>query len=264
MTTYDKLITEDSYFLFSGGEVHCKINKIENTHLVVVDYTMNGFMALAEMVEVLRRGSDSSITAHYPYFPYARQDRVMQPDESFSLKVFCNLVNNLNLEAIVINDPHSDVTPALLNNCTIIPQWETARKIIPESYFNDEEVVFVSPDAGAYKKVSKLINNDHRIAIGVKNRDATGKITNTAIYSPKDLKDRTFIMVDDICDGGRTFIELAKVLKAGGAKKVILYVTHGIFSQGLDILKQHIDFIYTTNSFPNEDIEDFMEVLEII
>ena len=33
----------------------------------------------------------------------------------------------------------------------------------------------------------------------------------------------------DICDGGRTFIELAKVLKDNGAKRVTLYVTHGIF-----------------------------------
>jgi ribose-phosphate pyrophosphokinase len=246
------------YFVFSGGEVHCKVGKDADIRLVCWDYTMNGFMAVCEYNEVLKR---QGLHPHliYPYFPYARQDRVMQPDEPFSLKIFCDMVNGQNFKSVAIHDPHSDVTPALLNNCIVIPQWELAQRTLPQEYIS--EYLFVSPDAGAYKKVSKLISDDKRIAIGVKNRDSQGNITHTDVFSPVPIEGQNCVIVDDICDGGRTFIELAKTLKDKGADSVILYVTHGIFSKGIDVLKEHIDHVYTTNSFPNIST-DYLTVKE--
>lgn len=252
----------DTYFVFSGGEVHVKVHKDADARLVCRDYTMNGFMSLCEQKEVLtRRGLQVSLV--YPYFPYARQDRVMQEDEPFSLKIFCDMVNAQRFESVTIYDPHSDVTPALLNNCKVVPQWTIARAAMP--FVDFKAGLFVSPDAGAYKKLCKLIRDDQRIAIGVKNRDLYdgGKITHTAVFSPVSIAGQDCFIVDDICDGGRTFIELAKVLKEQGAKSVRLYVTHGIFSQGLEVLKPHIDRIYTTNSFPNVTT-DYVFVKEII
>lgn len=249
----------DKYFIFSGGEVHVKVGKDAECKLICRDYTMNGFMSLCEHKEVLdRRGYSVSLV--YPYFPYARQDRVMNPDEPFSLKIFCDMLNAQKFEGVTIYDPHSDVTPALLNNCTVIPQWDIARSAMP--FVDFKAKLFVSPDAGAYKKLSKLVSDDQRIAIGVKNRDAQGKITHTAVFSPTPIPGQDCVIVDDICDGGRTFIEIAKALKGEGAKSVILYVTHGIFSQGLDVLKPHIDRIYTTDSFPNVQT-DYLFVKEI-
>ena len=62
------------------------------------------------------------------------------------------------------------------------------------------------------------------------------------------------IIVDDICDGGKTFIELAKVLKQKNVGKIYLVITHGIFSQGFEGLASYVSGIYTTNSV--KDIED--------
>jgi ribose-phosphate pyrophosphokinase len=68
------------------------------------------------------------------------------------------------------------------------------------------------------------------------------------VYS-EHVRDHNFLIVDDICDGGRTFIELAKVLRPLTNGSIFLYVTHGIFSQGLDVFKGVIDHIYTANLF---------------
>ena len=65
----------------------------------------------------------------------------------------------------------------------------------------------------------------------------------------ESLEGRTAIITDDICDGGYTFIKVAEQLKAKGASKVILFVTHGIFSKGLDVFEGLIDHVYTTTSF---------------
>ena len=53
------------------------------------------------------------------------------------------------------------------------------------------------------------------------------------------------LIVDDICDRGGTFIGLTKILKQMGCSSVGLYTTHGIYSGGVDIIKDSgIDEIY--------------------
>lgn len=271
-------ITKDSYFLFSGGEVHYKLKSVkpaanfleqlpENnwSSIIMKDYSMNGFMALCEHAQIIRK-QHMSVNVMYPYFPYARQDRFIGLMEPFSLKIFCQLLNSQHFDKVTIVDPHSDVTLALINNVHIWTQENIAKQVIPSQLFDNDNVLFVSPDAGAYKKVSKLINDDTRICIGVKNRNDKGEITHTNVFGPIPVMDHDCIMVDDICDGGRTFIELAKALKLKGANKIYLYVTHGIFSKGLDELKESgINHIYTTNTFPHGYISDeFITVKDIV
>jgi len=60
--------------------------------------------------------------------------------------------------------------------------------------------------------------------------------------------------VDDICDGGGTFLGLATALKEKNAGKLSLIVSHGIFSKGFEELNKSFDTVFTTNSF--RDIEE--------
>ena len=174
--------------------------------------------------------------------------------ESFALKLFCDLINSLNVEKVTIFDPHSDVAPALLNNVVVLKQVDIINRF--QSFINRvlaaNNGVFVSPDAGANKKTSeiaKYFNHREFIRADKLRNLETGEILETIVYKD-DLTGKTVFIADDICDGGRTFIELAKSLKSKGADKVILYVTHGIFSKGTEtILNSGIDEIYTTNSF---------------
>lgn len=255
-------LTKENYFVFSGGEVHCKVPD-GSFEIVMQDYTMNGFMALAEHVEVLKRSPHITINVVYPYFPYARQDRIINQDEPFSLKVFCQLFNSLGVDSVTVYDPHSDVVGALLNNCRIIEQHVIAKQTIPAEFLTDSNMMFVSPDAGAYKKVAKIMPNDYRIVIGTKTRGVDGRIIRTGFYSPVDLKGMSCVIIDDICDGGRTFIELGKELRRKGVAKLFLCVTHGIFSNGLEDLKKYFDNIYTTNTFPNVE-DEFLKVTRIL
>ncbi len=258
-------IEEDnsSYFKFSGGEIHCKLSKVYgHCRIICRDYTAAGFMAVCMHNEVFRRNGASRIELVYPYLPYARQDRVMQETEPFSLQVFARMINAQNFDSVTVYDPHSDVGPALIERCKVISQWEIAKKAIG-ALVKDENIIFVSPDAGAYKKVSKLMTDDSRIAIATKIRDPQGNIAATRLASSPAINGRTCVIVDDICDGGRTFIELAKVLKEAGAGKVILYITHGIFSHGFSELEKHVDEIVTTNSIKRANSPSFLIEQEI-
>ena len=70
-------------------------------------------------------------------------------------------------------------------------------------------------------------------------------------------KEKDFIIVDDLIDGGLTFVNISQVLKAYFPKnKVYLIVTHGIFSKGVEGLSKYFDGIYCTNSY--QDIENLV------
>lgn len=206
------------------------------------------------------------ITLSIGYMPYGRQDRVCDKGESFSLKVIADMINAQGYSVVKIFDPHSQVTPALINNSLVSPQHELLMSLIQshiypvygdmipiENFFFSEKTVILAPDEGAYKKadqVAQLTNPPKEVVRYFKMRElSTGKILGVDhIGSDDQISGKDFLIVDDICDGGRTFIEIAKDLKAKGAGKIGLYVSHGIFSKGFSVFTD-IDYIWSFNPF---------------
>ena len=132
------------------------------------------------------------------------------------------------------------------------------------TFKNQAETIYVAPDAGAEKSVREdAAYFDKRLVTATKTRDTkTGEITATVVHDKDSVKGANCLILDDICDGGRTFIELAKALKAAGALEVQLYVTHGIFSRGLDVLKPHMSKVYAINLVNFEETgDDYLEVI---
>jgi ribose-phosphate pyrophosphokinase len=220
---------------FAGGECHVKfLIEFSEGDKVRINIRLNSsddLMNLCLAVDALRNMNVSHIEAFIPYIPYARQDRVMVPGEPLSIKVFANIVNSLNLNKVIVFDAHSDVSVALLNNCRNTVNHEMVHHFLKQ--LNLKDFVLVSPDLGAYKKVDKLaqkIGYKGEIATGIKVRDlSTGQIIKSDVNCD-DLKEKACIVVDDICDGGRTFIELAAALKAKNAGDLYFIASHGIFS----------------------------------
>lgn len=264
-------ILEHKAFLFSGGEMQVALLErldvgalleLDRIHAETqLDITAkirdaNGVMELVMIVDALRRQyAKSELHLTLPYLPYARQDRVMKPGEALSLKVFCTLVNSLNFTTVNVWDVHSDVSLALLDRAYNTPQEDflLLTGLFP-ACSTAESVnlpILVAPDAGAMKKISAAAKEMGTTYIRAdKTRDVkTGEITGTVVYASEQRPDADYLIVDDICDGGRTFIELGKELRKATSGKVMLYVTHGIFSQGLTPLLPIFDEIYCANTF---------------
>lgn len=224
------------------------------------------FFEIAQAVDVLRQ-INNRINIHLvmPYIPYARQDRPMVRNDSFSLRVFSDLLNRLKLDKVTVVDAHSDVSCALIRNVTHIQQhqllnYSWVQRSLP---FGD---VLVSPDAGSLKKIDKVaevMQPSGRVTMSKVRDTRTGRITGCRISDCdlSSLQDRDCLIVDDICDGGATFIGIAQELKKAGVKCISLWVTHGIFSRGLNALYESgIDRIFTTTSLPqySQTPEGFM------
>lgn len=246
---------------FNGGEENVRItlgDAAEQTgkpHTVRIETRLTSsakVMQLALAVDAVRQlfGSKVDIKLRALYFPYARQDRVCNKGEALSVKVMANLINAMNFSEVVVADAHSDVTTALINNVTNITQVDILHETILGYALHGNRNTLVAPDAGATKKIHALAKATgcKDVVQGEKLRDmATGEIIRTELTG--DVEGKDLIIIDDVCDGGRTFIELAKVAKERGAQSISLYVTHGIFSQGMSVFAGLIDTVYTTDSF---------------
>ena len=197
----------------------------------------------------------STVSLVSDYLPYARQDRVCNPGESLSVKVIADLINSQNYSCVSCMDLHSDVSAALLNNLDHREIWdsEDVRGCAILALNGRGDCSLVSPDAGSNKNFFKLakVHGFKDVVRADKIRDVkTGAILETKVYS-EHVGGRDFLIIDDICDGGRTFIELSKELRKLTTGKIYLYVTHGIFSNGSSTVAHHFDQIYTANLIGN-------------
>jgi ribose-phosphate pyrophosphokinase len=180
-----------------------------------------------------------------------RSDRRFSAGESFDLKIIVKQLVSGNFSSITVSHPHSDVLPALIDALgtpvTVINNtWLVANVIKDIETKLSKEVVLVSPDAGAYKLVGKIGEQLKRSVVPAnKIRDEEG---NAHVLIQGNVKGKVCLIVDDICDGGRTFIGLADRLVTAGAEKVFLCVSHGLFTFGYEALMEDIQHIYTTDS----------------
>lgn len=239
-------------FIFNGGEPHIKINpNFDLATTISITHRINSFNDLGLLclaVDALLRMGAKPNKLIIPYFPAARQDRVMVKGEPLSVKVYADIINSLNFNSVLVYDAHSEVTPALLNNCEVISNHKFIKKVIS---IISKDVLLISPDGGALKKIYKVSEflGGIEVVECSKSRDVkTGKLTGFKVYA-NDLKGQDCLIVDDICDGGGTFLGLAQELKNKNAGNLYLVVSHGIFSKGFDELNKIFKNVFTTNSF---------------
>lgn len=164
------------------------------------------------------------------YLPYGRQDKDVTNNSTFALRVFIKILRSMNFKSITVFDPHSFLIAD--ENVTIILPAAEVRSIMAKHDFE----ALCYPDKGAHDKYSPVFS-EYKFVTCKKLRDPeTGEITSLAFGSNSDIKGKKFLIVDDICDGGATFIRVAKLLFEYGARDVGLYISHGIFSKGLKVL----------------------------
>lgn len=256
--------------IFPGGEIFVRLDDVdirgEDVLITTRLNTSDDIMELIMVTDAIRRLNPDSISVYFPYLPYARQDRVCNEGESFSLKVFGNLINSQNYKSVTVFDVHSNVAGACIDNLSVEHNLGYVGRMVRYHYgYNGRRlsevpdmnnVILISPDSGALKKIYDVAKhckfND--IAIGEKVRNLeTTEIIKTDI-NRQDFEGKDCWIVDDVCDGGKTFIELAQVLRERNAGKIILFVTHGIFSKGFEPLSNYLDYVYFTNSINDQPL----------
>lgn len=257
-----------------GGEVNVDINvgselpSADSSIRVMVSAHLNTpemQIALAHTMDALRHQyPNAKYLLELNYVPYGRQDRRCSPGEALGIKVFGAYINAMGFDNVLITDPHSDVTGACIDRVQIVDQAE----VFGDVHDFGAGWFIVAPDMGAKKKAEKFAKET--CASGVitcyKERDmATGEILTQGIIGWENVpKGSKLFVLDDICDGGRTFVGVRELLQQLQPSKVELAVTHGIFSYGTEVVAKIYDTVYTTDSWnPTLQSEGNLKVINL-
>ena len=222
-------------------------------------------VALIYLVNHVKAHGCDNVHLYMPYIPNARQDRVKNKEDVFTLKYFANIINSLGFKSVTVLDPHSTVSEALFNNIIIKTPKNFIEKAIEkiEAVEGDVPSMFY-PDEGAGKRYSGMIPLPY--SFGIKKRDwKTGQIQGLDVAgNVESIKDKNILIVDDICSKGGTFYFSAKKLKELGAKNIYLYVTHceNTIFEGELLTGGLISKIFTTNSLLSKN-HDMIEIADL-
>lgn len=216
-------------------------------------------VALYFFTKHIRSKGVTDISLKMPYIPNARQDRVKQSEDVFTLKYFSQMINDLDFSSVTVLDPHSYVSEALIDRICV----QSPKKYVEKAIENiGNQVLLFYPDEGAMKRYSSMFQQPY--VFGIKKRDwSTGEIEGLSVSGRTELiADSTILIVDDICSRGGTFYHSAKALKELGAKDIYLYISHceNTVLEGDLIQSDLIKRIYTTNSIftkKHEKVEVF-------
>lgn len=232
---------------FPDGEVHVTLGEINHKDKVQVVCRITNaeeLFILMQVCDILRRhGVIFNISIYY--LMSMRMDRVMDFNRPFSLSLVCNVLDTLGAFHIEIFSPHSNEYLYLMRNT-----------LAYELYISDEASVGLSkyqllfPDAGAKERYSSYTYSGVVITCSKVRDLATGNITGIKIDNPEIMTDTPILILDDLCDGGRTFVEIAKAVRAVKPNAELnIFVKHMVNPKGIENLSKTFNHVWFTNSY---------------
>lgn len=232
-----------------------EINLNQNEIIVTCVFGSEGFTINDEMfaldcaVDALKHQYPmSKLHLRLPYIPYARQDRAVSSGEAHQLKVIGKSINGMGFRTVEVLDPHSTVAAACIDRMYALDQYSVFAGI-RQSY---RETYIVAPDQGATKKCEEFAKRVGAAGVitCVKSRDFANNSRITGLRVIDDVPvGADLLVLDDLADAGGTFIRLAQELRKYNPSRLDLAVTHGLFTKGVGIVKDHFDKVFTTNSY---------------
>lgn len=241
--------------------IRLDIKPIIEYHQYNIEWNFDSMEELFILQCIADHYKDYSKVLYLPYIPNARMDRVKNADEVFTLKTFAKMLNAMNFDKVIVDNAHSDVSMALIDNIQDNGLLNIS-SFIKGKFIEADTIMF--PDAGACKRYSSLdiVKEKFNIVVGEKNRDwRTGNILGLDIKgNPEDIKDKNILIIDDICSKGGTFKYSAIELKKRGAKNIYLYISHCENVIDIEVLKAAgITKVFTTKSIYRGENTDFIE-----
>lgn len=250
---------EVEFSQFPNGETHIKhLDTSKILDQLVIDFKYEEDGDLIRLMFVKKYLDSINITSNFCaklniyYMPYSRMDRT-ENNSVFTLKYVADFISQLGFDRVVVIEPHSDVTPALLNNSeSKFINFKLIEKVKQEVLFNEEEDYIVFPDSGASKRYDKIKVKNSLFCNKVRDFQ-TGEIKSLEVIGDVEgTQGKTAIICDDLSSYGGTFVHTAKALRKLGFNKVYLLVAHAENSIFKGKLFDYIDKVFTTDSILTE------------
>ena len=255
---------------FSDGNIFIRIKETVRDKDVYVVLPI-GLDPNNELVELLfwmdsfKRASASSVTAIVPYYGYAKGDKKDEPRVSIRARVCADCMETAGADRVITMDLHSAQVQGFfkipvdhLRSLPILCEYIKGMDIM-------ENAVVVSPDAGFAKDARKYADY-LKVPVAIGDKTRTGHDENAQILELiGDVEGKNCIIVDDFSISGGTLVDVANMLKARGAKRVVACLAHIMLREkGVKAINESpIEYVISTDSVENPFIigqEKFLTV----
>lgn len=239
---------------FPDGEKHVTVDALDRKEPVSIVCRItcaDDLFCLMQLGDILKRQEMEINTLFIGYLMSMRCDRLFDLNRPFSLKIVADAINAIGAQKVQIVEPHSNRTTSQIKNSVGLPATiDCFMSYILKSQDPELDVVAVLPDRGAYLRY--YIPNGIPSIFCEKRRDPeTGKLLSFEVCTKETdiCKDKDLVLMDDLCDGGGTFLGLAPKLRELAPKSISLLVTHAIQFDGIKKVAQAYDRVFITNSY---------------
>lgn len=228
---------------FPDGEVHLQLDELNRKEEVTVIMRIRNaedLFLLMQLSDILHRQEVVVKYLHIPYLMSMRCDRVFSFDRPFTLKIVSDVIGELKCIP-VIYEPHSNRCLALM--CAV--SVEVSRNLA-FGYKGLSTICF--PDKGAQDRYNLFNGGNNLVCEKVRDVD-TGELKEFKVVNPEVFNGGEITVVDDLCDGGGTFIGLAPKLRELNPTKLRLVVTHAVQLNGIKRVAEVYDEVVITNTY---------------
>jgi ribose-phosphate pyrophosphokinase len=240
---------------FPDGEIDIKINDdVRGADCFVIQPTCppvnENWAELLLLLDCLRRASAGRVSAVLPYYGYARKDRKDEGRVPISAKVVANSLTMAGVDRVLTLDLHA----AQIQGFFDIPVDHLYAKPVLLRRVKELDVVdpvVVSPDVGGIKMARAWAKSlDADLAIVDKRRSSGSEVTQEHLIG--DVRGRQVILVDDMISTGGSISGAARLVRAHGAGRIVIAVTHAVFcGPAVERLSEcPADAILITDSIP--------------
>jgi ribose-phosphate pyrophosphokinase len=246
---------------FSDGEFNFQIDEnVRGGDIFIVQPTCpptdSNLMELLVMLDAFRRSSAERVTAVIPYYGYARSDKKDRPRVPISAKLVANLITVAGAQRILTMDLHA----AQIQGFFDIPVDHLYAAPVMIGYYLENplpNLTVVAPDTGgaerarAYAKRLKSSSGEPAtLALCDKRREKANVAEVMNVVG--DVRGRTCLIIDDMCDTGGSLTKVAKALTSAGAERIHACFTHPVLSgHAVEQLEaSDIEHIVVTNTIP--------------
>jgi len=252
---------------FPDGEPHIRIsNEIdrkEEYNVICRICNPSDLFVVMQVGDILNRQS-VTFSLTIIYLMSMRMDRVVNFEEAFTLRVVANAINSLKAKKVYVYEAHSSRTFAEIENSEPLlvpyPNLYIERGVgLPTLKVSDNGVysfnILCFPDNGAYLRYGEMGGlDDNMLCILDKHRDlkAMGAIMSLDFLKKPQISggNKHFLLVDDLCDGGSTFVGAAELLKKEyPTSEFSIFVRHMVNPRGLENLPKNYNYVFITDSY---------------